>query len=175
MAPAPECVRPGPADGMLPPQGAVAGTSVRVETDANTGVGACDGAGADAGVQTSSGAEAARSAQFSTGCTAAGDVAESGDGDGEPCRFIVRACIYGYLLESNEALAHDPSLIVNKASTSGYVAIIQPRYGMTTLKGLRNSAAERTANRITQDGILLDKAAYHELCYKRKCNNDSSS
>ena len=131
------------------------------------------------------GAGAASSARTATDCSVDGDGADSkchsaGEadiGDGEPCRFVVRACIYGYLLESNEDLVHDPSLIVHKANTSGYVAIIQPRYGMTTLKGLRNSAAERTANRVTEDGLLLDEAGYNALCRNRnnRCEGSSSS
>lgn len=41
--------------------------------------------------------------------------------------YIVRCCVKGALLEVNERLANDPSLLRLKAATEGYVAILMPK------------------------------------------------
>ena len=38
----------------------------------------------------------------------------------------VRACVYATLLEVNERLVLEPSLLHDKARTDGYIALIQP-------------------------------------------------
>jgi glycine cleavage system H lipoate-binding protein len=42
--------------------------------------------------------------------------------------YFIRSCIKGFLLEINELLIQSPQLIQQKASTNGYIAIINPKW-----------------------------------------------
>eukprot|EP01117_Protostelium_nocturnum_P008848 TRINITY_DN3171_c0_g2_i1.p1 TRINITY_DN3171_c0_g2~~TRINITY_DN3171_c0_g2_i1.p1 ORF type:complete len:183 (-),score=76.89 TRINITY_DN3171_c0_g2_i1:301-849(-) len=43
--------------------------------------------------------------------------------------FTVKSCVTGSLLEVNEKLLEDPSLLSLKNETDGFIAIIQPKFG----------------------------------------------
>ncbi|XP_024530969.1 protein Simiate [Selaginella moellendorffii] len=45
----------------------------------------------------------------------------------EDAEFLVRCCIRGQLLEVNERLTSDPSLLSRKPASQGYIAILMPK------------------------------------------------
>jgi glycine cleavage system H lipoate-binding protein len=53
--------------------------------------------------------------------------------------YRLRSCVRGSLLEANERLVSDPSLLITMPQTDGYVAIVLPAVGKRELARLREA------------------------------------
>ena len=52
-------------------------------------------------------------------------------------QYVVRSCIRGSLIELNENLVRDPSLLISDPETNGYIAIVAPK--ITEIQEIQNS------------------------------------
>ncbi|XP_069476730.1 protein Abitram [Ambystoma mexicanum] len=77
--------------------------------------------------------------------------------DGE--EYTINSCIRGRLLEVNETILHNPSLLQQKPSTEGYIAVVLPKF-------------EESKNVTTG---LLSQTEYEDVLLKRRAAQNSES